>query len=195
MTLQRLDPTHDYGDDDLVVRIGSGDADAFGHLFRRYAPMATAVARRILGHQFLAEETVQEAFLDLWRSPDRFDRQRGSVRSWLMITVHHRAVDLVRREESQRQRALSVERDVLVEEHDVAEGVVEALGIPEERRLVRSALAALPPLQMQVIELMYFVGLSQSMIAAELRLPLGTVKSRTLLGMRRLRAALNDMER
>jgi RNA polymerase sigma-70 factor (ECF subfamily) len=113
-----------------------------------------------------------------------------------MGMVHHRAVDLVRREESQRRRAEDAQAaDAVVDLQDVAETVVEELGVPEERKAVRAALAELPPEQQEVLELMYFGGLSQSMIAQRLDLPLGTVKSRTLLGMRRLRSSLGGLER
>jgi RNA polymerase sigma factor (sigma-70 family) len=108
--------------------------------------------------------------------------------------VHHRAVDAVRREESQRRRAESAV-SVDVAQPDISEDVAAELDAPEERRAVRTALDELPPGQRQVIELMYFDGLSQSTIAERLSLPLGTVKSRSLLGMRRLRAALVEMER
>jgi RNA polymerase sigma-70 factor, ECF subfamily len=186
----------DSRDRELVNRIARGDEEAFRGLFRRYAPTATAVAKRIVRQPFLAEEIVQEAFLAVWRDPGGYDEVRGSVKSWLMGMVHHRAVDLVRREESQRRRA---EDPRLIEPaaaaDDVAQTVVEEMGVPEERRAVREALTSLPPEQQQVIELMYFGGSSQSQIAAALGLPLGTVKSRTLLGMRRLRAALAGMER
>jgi RNA polymerase sigma-70 factor (ECF subfamily) len=182
-------------DRDLVRRIERGDEDAFRGLFRRYAPSATALARRVARQPALAEEIVQEAFLAVWRNPGGYDQRRGSVKSWLMGMVHHRAVDSVRREESQRRRAESAQaNDVLVVE-DLAEGVVEELGIPQERRAVREALEGLPAEQRQIVELMYFGGLSQSAIAERLGLPLGTVKSRTLLGMRRLRTALVGMER
>ena len=183
-------------DRDLVTRIARGDEEAFRGLFRRYAPAAIALARRIVRQPFLAEEIVQEAFLAVWRDPKGYDEGRGSVKSWLMGMVHHRAVDLVRREESQRRRA---EDPRLIEPaaaaEDVAQTVVEQVGMPEERRAVREALAELPDEQQQVIELMYFGGMSQSKIAEALELPLGTVKSRTLLGMRRLRGALGGMER
>ena len=183
-------------DRDLMVRIASGDEEAFRGLFRRYAPMATALARRIVRQTFLAEEIVQEAFLAVWRNPDGYDQQRGSVKSWLMGMVHHRAVDLVRREESQRRRSEDARSaDAVIVMADHADAVVEELGIPEERRAVRAALGELPAEQHRVLELMYFGGLSQSQIAERLALPLGTVKSRTLLGMRRLRSALGGMER
>lgn len=184
----------DARDQELVTRIRSGDEEAFRGLFRRYAPNAMALARRVVRQPFLAEEIVQEAFLALWRNPTGYEQQRGSVRSWLLGTVHHRAVDAVRREESQRRRAEdAVSADVA--EPDFSETVAAELDAPEERRAVRTALDELPPEQRQVIELTYFEGLSQSTIAQRLSLPLGTVKSRTLLGMRRLRAALVGMER
>jgi RNA polymerase sigma factor (sigma-70 family) len=181
-------------DRELVVRIGSGDEEAFRRLFARYAPTARALAHRVVRQSHLAEEIVQEAFLALWRNPGGYDPGRGSVRSWLMGTVHHRAVDLIRREESHRRRAESSAVDASAEP-DPAEDVVEQLGLPEERRLVRTALEDLPEEQRGVITMMYFDGLSQTQIAERTGLPLGTVKSRTLLGMRRLRAALGGMER
>jgi RNA polymerase sigma factor (sigma-70 family) len=181
-------------DRELLTRIRTGDEEAFRGLFRRYAPNAISLARRVVRQPFLAEEIVQEAFLALWRNPTAYDQERGSVRSWLLGTVHHRAVDAVRREESQRRRAdAAVSTDAA--EPDFSETVAVELDAPEERRAVRTALEELPPEQRQVIELMYFEGLSQSTIAERLSLPLGTVKSRTLLGMRRLRAALIGMER
>jgi RNA polymerase sigma-70 factor (ECF subfamily) len=180
-------------DRELVRRLGEGDEEAFRGLFRRYSPTALAVARRIVRQPFLAEEIVQEVFLAVWRSPGGYDPQRGSVKSWLMGMTHHRAVDAVRREESNRRRAEESLPEPDVE--DPAVVVVEELGLPEERKAVREALDSLPAEQRQVIELMYYRGLPQSRIAERLELPLGTVKSRTLLGMRRLRAALVGMER
>jgi RNA polymerase sigma factor (sigma-70 family) len=182
-------------DRELMGRIARADDDAFRRLFGRYAPTAMALAQRVLRQPHLAEETVQEAFLSVWKNPAAYDAQRGSVRAWLMSTVHHRAVDMVRREEAQRRRAEESVRDLDVAPDDPAEVVVEEIGLPEERAAVRRALEDLPPEQRRVIELMYFGGRSQSQISAELGLPLGTVKSRTLLGMRRLRAALVGMER
>ena len=185
----------DARDRDLVLRIGRGDGEAFRGLFGRYAPSAMAIARRVVRQPFLAEEIVQEAFLAVWRNPGGYDQARGSVRAWLMGMVHHRAVDLVRREESQRRRAEESQLTEATVVEDPAQQVVDEIGLPEERETVRGALADLPPEQRQVIELMYFDGLSQSKIADKLSLPLGTVKSRTLLGMRRLRNGLAGMER
>jgi RNA polymerase sigma-70 factor (ECF subfamily) len=185
----------DARDRELVQRIDGGDEEAFRLLFRRYAATAMALARRVARQPFLAEEIVQEAFLAVWRNAAGYDPARGSVKSWLMGTVHHRAVDAIRREEAQRRRTEDLQSNEVVVVEDPAETVVEALGVPEERKVVRAALEALPPEQRQVIELMYFGGLSQSRISERLGLPLGTVKSRTLLGMRRLRATMVGMER
>ena len=183
----------DARDRDLLRRVSRGQEDAFRELFGKYAPTARALALRILRRPFLADETVQEAFLALWRHPQGYERDRGSVRAWLMSTVHHRAVDLVRREEAHRRRTEGALPDPVPE--DPAEQAVHAVGVPEERAAVRAALADLPTEQRQVIELLYFEGLTQSQVAERTGLPLGTVKSRVLLAMRRMRAALGAMER
>jgi RNA polymerase sigma factor (sigma-70 family) len=190
-----VDPAALPRDEDLLRRVGTGDDGAFRELFARYAAAAHAMAFRLVRQGQVAEEIVQEAFLAVWRNPDRYDRTRGSFRSWLMGTVHHRAVDAVRREQAQRRRAeqaAAVGGGVV---EDPSDEVVSAIDLPDERRRVRRALADLPAEQRDVIQRMYFDGLSQSQIAERTGLPLGTVKSRTLLGMRRLRAHLGGPER
>jgi RNA polymerase sigma factor (sigma-70 family) len=179
----------DARDGDLVHRVSMGEEDAFRQLFRRYAPMAKALALRVARRSHMAEEVVQEAFLVLWRNPASYRQDRGTFRSWLMSTVHHRAVDAVRREEAQRRRS----RDwapLEETEEDVGATVVEEANLADQRARVREALETIPQEQRKVLELMYFEGKTQTVIAEELALPLGTVKSRTLLGMRRLRSLL-----
>ena len=192
--LETLDASGDR-DLDLVLKVRKGDDDAFRTLFDHYAPTAKALAMRVVRHSHLAEEIVQEAFLAVWRNPDGYDEQRGSVRSWLMGMVHHRAVDAVRREEAHRRRTDEAVAEAREEQADHADQVADDLALPEERRVVRAALEELPSEQRAILEMMYFDGLSQSRIAAKTGLPLGTVKSRTLLGMRRMRASLEGMER
>ena len=182
-------------DRDLLRRLLTRDEEAFRGLFGRYAPTAKALALRVVRQQHLAEEIVQEAFLAVWRNPAAYEEQRGSVKTWLMGMVHHRAVDAVRREESQRRRAEAEATMATTETVDHAEDVVAAIGAPQERAAVRTALSSLPEDQRAVLEMMYFDGLSQSQIAERNGLPLGTVKSRTVLGMRRLRSALEGIER
>ena len=179
----------DARDRELARRLAEGDEEAFRALFRRYGPVAKALALRLVRQEFMAEEIVQEAFLSVWRDPAAYREDLGTFRAWLLSTVHHRAVDSIRREEAQRRRAAGPAEDRPTEE-DAAELVVERLGLQETRGQVRRALAELPPPQRQVLEMMYFDGKTQSVIAGELGVPLGTVKSRTLLAMRRLRASL-----
>ena len=188
----------DIARDEDVATVGAiarGDDESLRRLFRRYAPHANALALHLLRQPFLAEEAVQDAFVGVWKRAAAYDPRRGSVRAWVMSMVHNRAVDLVRREESQRRRAdaASSEDVVVIEDH--ADDVVRRVGSTQEREQIRSALAALPEDQRRVIELMYFGGMTQSAIAERLAIPLGTVKSRTLLGMRRLRERLTGMER
>jgi RNA polymerase sigma factor (sigma-70 family) len=180
-------------DQELVTLVGHGDQTAFRQLFERYAGTAKALALRVVRQPNLAEDIVQEAFTSVWRDPAGYDPERGSVRAWLMGTVHHRAVDLVRREEAHRRRADSAVVELREDVGDPADDVAVELDRPGERRAVLEALAQLPPEQRDVITMMYLDGLSQSAIAERTGLPLGTVKSRTLLAMRRLRSALGDL--
>ena len=186
----------DARDRELLGRVREGDPEgaAFRELFRRNAAVAKSVALRVTRSDQLAEEAVQEGFLQLWRAPERFDEARATVRRWLLTMVHARAVDLVRREQSQRRRTEEVAAEPVVV-LDPADDVVADIARPAEAASVRAALASLPDAQRQVIELMYFAGVSQTGVAERLGLPLGTVKSRALLAMRKLRTALVETER
>jgi RNA polymerase sigma-70 factor (ECF subfamily) len=177
-----------------TVRGGDPDGTAFRELFRRNAGVAKTVALRVTRSDQLAEEAVQEGFLQLWRAPERFDGARATVRRWILTLVHARAVDLVRREQAQRRRAEEAAAEPIVV-HDPADEVVAAVARPSEQASVRAALETLPQAQRDVIELMYFGGVSQTGVAEALGLPLGTVKSRALLAMRKLRTALVETER
>ena len=188
-----LDPP-EARDAQLLRAVSAGEEEAFRSLFRRYGPNAMAVAQRIVRQRFLAEEIVQEVFLSVWREPQAYEERRGAFRSWLMAMVHHRAVDAVRREETQRRRAEELVGMESGWEEDPADRVAEEVDLPQERRAVRAAMNELPVEQREVVELMYFGGLSQSAIAERLSVPLGTVKSRTLLAMRKLRSALEEPE-
>lgn len=181
----------DARDRELLGRVRDGDpsGDAFRSLFRRNAGVAKAVAVRITRSDPLAEEAVQEAFLQLWRAPERYDNARSTVRRWLLTLVHARAVDLVRREQAQRRRA-EHEASTIQVVPDHSEAVVAAVARPAEQAAVQAALAVLPEEQRAVIDLMYFQGVSQTGVAERLGIPLGTVKSRSLLAMRKLRGAM-----
>ena len=179
--------------DDLELHrsLSGGDRGAFDVLYRRYSPTAYGLAYRITGQQLLAQDVVHDAFMALWRAPEAFDPARGAFRTFFLSLVHHRAVDTVRREErirARQQRASNLEPAA---DEDPAEGVADAAEVAERRVEVRAALETLPPEQRQVLEMAYFDGLTQVQIADRLRIPLGTVKTRTLAAMRKLRRVLD----
>ena len=184
----RISDLQDRRDRDLIDRVSGGDHAAFAELYRRYSPSAFGLANRILGDQTMAEEVLQEVFLSVWRRAGAFDPARGSVRSWLFAQIHHRSVDVVRREEAERRRSRATVEPEATEE-DV-EDVIEESWLSARREHVKSALTGLPPEQRQVIELAYYSGMTQTQVADAMGVPLGTVKSRTLAAMRRLRSVL-----
>jgi RNA polymerase sigma-70 factor (ECF subfamily) len=175
---------------ELHRRIGDGDRGAFEELYRRYAGAAYGLAIRVTGQEALAQEVVHDAFLALWRAPEAYDPARGPFRTFFLSLVHHRAVDTVRREERLRKRAERVANLEPRLGEDVAEGVVEGAYLSVRRKEVLEALENLPADQRRVIEMAYFGGYTQARIAAELGIPVGTVKTRTLAAMRKLRRAL-----
>lgn len=176
-------------DRELVRRLRAGDDGAFAELYRRYAPAAYGVALRVLRQPALAQDVTQDSFAAVLSTPETYDPDRGSFRSFFLSLVHHRAVDIVRREERLRERERRVNLEPPVDE-DMSEAVAEEVDLADRRREVREALEDLPPEQRQVVELMYFSGYTQARIAEELGVPLGTVKTRTLAAMRKLRRAL-----
>ncbi len=175
---------------ELVRRVGGRDPGAFETLYRRYAASAYGVALRVLRQAFLAQEVVHDAFLAVWSAPDAFDATRGPFRTFFLSLVHHRAVDTVRREERLRERERRANPSPPAVE-DVVEAVVEEADLADRRRQVLDALASLPEEQRRLVELMYFRGWTQSRIAREEGIPIGTVKSRVFAAMRRLREALS----
>jgi RNA polymerase sigma-70 factor (ECF subfamily) len=177
---------------ELHRRVSAGDREAFDELYRRYGSAAYGLAVRITAQEALAQEVVQDAFLALWRAPEAFDPARGAFRSFFLSLVHHRAVDAVRREERLRKRTERASNLEPSHGEDVAEDVVEVAYLGVRRKEVREALEVLPPEQRQVIELAYFGGLTQTRIADLLHIPIGTVKTRTLAAMRKLRRALEQ---
>ena len=168
--------------------VSAGDPQGFEVLYERHAGAAFSLAYRMVGTRNAAEDVVQESFLNLWRSGARYERSRGSVRTWVLGIVHHRAIDALRRATVHDKRRTS------------DEGIEERLASPqrtdveaarrEEAATVREAMGTLPPEQVQVIELAYFGGFSHSEIAELLNTPIGTIKGRMRLGLDKMRTAL-----
>lgn len=177
-------------DEELMPLVADGDARAFEVVFDRHGGPAFSLAYRMCGRRAMAEDVVQEAFLSLWRTGARYDRTRGSVRSWVLGVVHNRAVDAF------RSGAVRAGRDVSddgIAERMVAPDRTEAqVASRDEARELRAALAGLPAEQRRVIELAYFSGFTHTEIASLLELPPGTVKGRMRLGLAKMRLALSD---
>ncbi|HVF74332.1 MAG TPA: sigma-70 family RNA polymerase sigma factor [Acidimicrobiales bacterium] len=178
----------DAGDAALVVAIGRYREDALAEAYRRHGGAVFALARRVLGDPARAEEVVQEVFLRLWNSPDKFDPERGTLRSFLLASTHGRAVDLLRSDVSRRRRE---ERDALATaeagydlEHEVWDMAVA------DR--VKEAVGALPVDERRAIELAYFGGHTYREVAQLLGAPEGTVKSRIRSGLHRMRGVLAE---
>jgi RNA polymerase sigma-70 factor (ECF subfamily) len=179
VTLERS--TAVQADATILEAVGRGDPDALGVLYDRFGRLAYGLALRILRDEALAEDAVQEAFLDLWRSADGYRRERAKPATWILTLVHRRAVDLVRREDRRRAEPL--------DEAPEASGasVPDEVDLQERRSTVQAALAQLPADQREALELAYYCGYTQSELAERLGVPLGTIKSRMFAGLARLR--------
>jgi RNA polymerase sigma factor (sigma-70 family) len=177
----------DAADRAALLRIADGELAALEDLYDRYKTMAYSIAYRITNDATLAEDVVQDAFLGAWRNAARYVEGRGSVKTWLLSIVHHRAIDAIRR------------RRPTTDLPDVETAMPSALTLPDvwaevaaglDAAMVRSALAALSDVQREALELAYFGGLTQGEIAERTGTPLGTVKSRMRLGLLAMRRSL-----
>jgi RNA polymerase sigma-70 factor (ECF subfamily) len=174
-------------DQAAVARVVRGEAEALRELYARYGRMVYALAYALLRENQLAEECVQDVFVELWRHAARYDPSRGRVAAWLCTIARNRAIDLARARERRAVPSDSIE--LAGSEPDSALLVARA----ERATRVVEAMAVLPAAQHEVVQLLYFEGLSQSEVAARLGLPLGTVKSRLRLALDRLRPLADDL--
>jgi len=177
----------DAADRAVLVRLADGELDALEELYDRYKTMAYSIAYRITNDSTLAEDVVQDAFLGVWRNAARYVEGRGSVKTWLLAIVHHRAIDAVRRRRPTTELPdIEVPPPAALTEPDVWMEVAAGL----DADLVQRALAELSDVQREAIELAYFSGLTQQEIADRTATPLGTVKSRMRLGLLAMRRNL-----
>lgn len=177
-------------DRDLLREIAAGSGEALGRFYDRHASLVLGLLCRVLRDRNEAEEVLQEVFLQVWRDARRYDPGRSSPRGWLLLLARSRALDRHRATVSRRRR-----------EDETAHGAAALAVVPlgtrrlerrESRRRIGSALDRLPPEQRRVIELSFYEGLTQTQIAETLNAPLGTVKSRALLAMKKLREMLRE---
>jgi RNA polymerase sigma-70 factor (ECF subfamily) len=190
-----MQPTTDIqrlADEELMVLLRDGNTDAFEAVYDRHGRAAFSLAYRMVGDRNVAEDITQEAFLSMWRSRVRFDRERGSVRAWVLGIVHHRAIDALRRNIAHDRRRTSAEG--LEERQEAPERTDVEVARRDEAREVREALQTLPEQQLEVVRLAYFGGFTHTQIAQMLDMPIGTVKGRMRLGLEKMRRALAPEE-
>ncbi len=171
---------------DLITRVARGDESAFAELYDDLASIVFGVVLKVVRDHAMAEEIVQEVFVELWRVAPRFDPERASVSTWAATIAHRRAVDVVRSSQARRAREERDGRRAPAGHDDVVEAVLDH----HDRQQVTAALAGLTETQRQAIELAYFGGLTYAEVAATLDLPIGTAKTRIRDGLIRLRDEL-----
>jgi RNA polymerase sigma-70 factor, ECF subfamily len=181
----------------LVRLVAERRPEALAELYDRFAPTLLALARRVLDNHADAEEVLQEVFVQVWNRGERYDPARSSVSTWLVLIARSRAIDRLRSRrvverthEAQAQAAVGASGTSGVAEPHTSPEALENVFIHERHERVRREMASLPAEQRQVLEMAFYQGLTQSEIAAKAGLPLGTVKTRTLLAMKKLRNAL-----
>ena len=174
------------GDQALIDGIVLGDEEALRELYGRLAPRAYGIALKVLKDPAEAEEVLQDAFLEIWRSATRYDPRRGAIERWVATMVRTRAIDRLRKRQS-RDRMMSSAALMPTPSRPTPE---DRYAVAQIGAKVREALAQLPEEQRHALELSYFEGLSQSEIAEKTATPLGTVKTRMRLAMIKLAEAL-----
>jgi RNA polymerase sigma-70 factor, ECF subfamily len=178
----------EFADEDLMQMVRRGDADAFAVIYQRHSSSAFSLAYRMMGSRALAEDVTQEAVLSAWRSAARYDSGRGSVRTWLLGIVHNRAIDAMRR--GKVRDFPRVDDETAAERLESGERTDAEVARREEAATIRAAIDTLPREQSQVIELAYFGGFTHTEIASMIHAPVGTVKGRMRLGLKKLRDEL-----
>jgi RNA polymerase sigma-70 factor, ECF subfamily len=171
-------------DEELISLAGQGEAQAFAVLYDRHSRAAYSLAYRMMGEKQAAEDLVQDGFLKVWRGAESYRVERGSVRTWILSIVHNRGIDQLRSTASRRRTQEKVEASAPVSQP--SEAFAETLR-NSQRDQVREALGTLPQEQLKILELAYFSGYTHVEIAELLSLPLGTVKGRMRLGLKKIR--------
>jgi RNA polymerase sigma-70 factor, ECF subfamily len=171
-------------DEDLISLVGQGDAEAFTTLYERHSHAAFSLAYRMMGERQASEDLAQDAFLKLWRSATSYRPERGSVRTWILSIVHNRGIDQIRSQASRRRRQEEIEASA--PRSQPSEAFAETWR-NSQREQVREALGTLPPEQLKILELAYFSGYTHLQISELVDVPLGTIKGRMRLGLKKMR--------
>ena len=168
----------------MISLVEAADAEAFTTLYERHSHAAFSLAYRMMGEHQASEDLTQDAFLKVWRSAKSYRAERGSVRTWILSIVHNRGIDQIRSQAGRRRTQDKIEASA--PRSQPSEAFAETLR-NSQRDQVREALDTLPPEQLKILELAYFSGYTHVEISDLLRLPLGTVKGRMRLGLKKIR--------
>jgi RNA polymerase sigma-70 factor (ECF subfamily) len=171
-------------DEDLISLVEAADAEAFATLYDRHSRAAFSLAYRMMGERQASEDLTQDAFLKVWRGASSYRADRGSVRTWILSIVHNRGIDQIRSQASRRRTQEKIEASA--PRSQPSEAFAETLR-NSQRDQVREALNTLPPEQLKILELAYFSGYTHVELSDLLGLPLGTVKGRMRLGLKKIR--------
>ena len=171
-------------DENLISFVGQGDAEAFTTLYDRHSHAAFSLAYRVMGERQAAEDLAQDAFLKLWCSAESYRPERGSVRTWILSIVHNRGIDQIRSQASRRRMQQKIEASA--PRSQPSEAFAETWK-NSQRDQVTEALGTLPPKQLKILELAYFSGYTHLQISELVDVPLGTIKGRMRLGLKKMR--------
>lgn len=172
-------------DEDLISLVEAGDAEAFAGLYDRHGRSAYSLAYRMMGERQAAEDLVQDSFIKVWRSARSYRAERGSVRTWILSITHNRGIDHLRSTASRRRTQDKVE--MTAETAQPSEAFSETWR-NSQRDQIQQALKTLPEEQLKILELAYYSGYTHAEIAEMLDIPLGTVKGRMRLGMKKIKS-------
>lgn len=182
-------------DAELSALVTKGSAEALEVLYNRFGRVVLAFATRMMGDRQIGEEVVQEVFIRAWRQSANYSSSRGSYITWILSITHNLAIDELRKRNRRPQRAGSADPMLLLGNvRDTGPSVEESAEVLELREVMVKALNSLPPLQREAVELAFYSGLTQREVAERLDEPLGTIKTRIRLGMKKLREYLEELE-
>lgn len=184
---RQVTPTGPPSHEELIRLVALGDEAAFEELYDQVSPRVFGLVRRVLRDPAQSQEVTQEIFLDIWQQASRFDADRGKVMSWILVIAHRRAVDRVRASQASSDRDL---KQGIKEYQESYEDVADTVETELESQRVRSALESLTASQREAITLAYYGGLTHQEVADQLKIPIGTAKTRIRDGMIRLRDKL-----
>lgn len=182
-------------DIDLMRSIQAGDSEALSQLYDRYSGILKALILRVIHNEAEADDLLQEIFMEIWNHAKNFSAQKGKPLGWMVTLARRRAIDGLRKKQAYARAGERLQAETEQQpEAWVHNSTAEEIDFADTRVLVRQVISSLPPAQQQAIELAFFRGMSQREIAADTNTPLGTVKTRLELGLKKLYDGLKEVK-